>query len=71
MEGIIRLMSDIEAKCWQRFKYNEIEGCNDLSWVYNRLALELEMPERLELRYSYELKVWSLDKEYLGGSSNV
>lgn len=70
MEGIIKLMQEIENKCWQMFKYHEISECNDLSWVYNRLAIELEMPERLELRYSHELEVWSLDKKYLGGQSH-
>lgn len=64
-------MQELEKEAWKRFKINEIESCNCLVWAYNMLAIELGMPDRLELRYSYELRVWSLAKEYLGGSSNV
>lgn len=64
-------MQELEKEAWKRFKVNEMSSCNCLCWVYNMLAIELARPERLNLRYSYAFDVWQLDKEYLGGLSNV
>ncbi len=66
-----KIMQQIEKEAWKRFKVNEISSCNCLVWVYNMIAIELGMPERLELKYSHMCRVWQLDKEYLGGRSNV
>lgn len=66
-----KIMQEIEKEAWNLFQSHEIQACNYLCWVYNILGIELERCERLNLHKDYEHDVWLLDKEYLGGRSNV
>lgn len=60
-----KIMRELELEAWKTFKYHEMQACNYLCWAYNMLAIELERPERLNLRKSYAHDVWLLDKETL------